>query len=185
MKTSHVVIALSLLCLCFVPASFAATTWRMAAAYAPSSSHTEIDEWFAKQVAQATDGDLNVRVYANGSLVKHPDIMKAVSIGQVQMGDLLASILSNENAIFALDSIPFLATSQEQAKELWQAQRPQVEHYLESKGVMLLYASPWPAQGLSTNQEINSVSDLEGLKMRTYNKMGQKTAELLKATPTQ
>src|SRR5699024_6738661 len=166
-------------------AAQADTTWRISAAYAPSSSYTEVDEWLAEQIEEATDGDLEIRVYPNGSLVKHPDIVKAVSTGQVQMGDMLASILSNENPVFGLDSIPFLATSHEQALELWEAQRPQVEQYLEDRGIILLYTSPWPAQGLYTNKEINHVSDMEGLKMRTYNKMGQRTAELLEATPTQ
>ena len=37
------------------------------------------------------------------------------------------------------------------------------------KDLVFLYAVPWPAQGLYSKKEINSIADLKGLKFRAYN----------------
>ena len=49
---------------------------------------------------------------------------------------------------------------------------------------MFLYAVPWPAQGLYSKTEINSVADLKGLKFRAYNSATIRIAELTGMAPT-
>lgn len=56
---------------------------------------------------------------------------------------------------------------------------------LDEQGLMVLYAVPWPPQGLYTTKEINSVGDLAGLKFRTYNATLEQFANLAGAAPTQ
>jgi TRAP-type mannitol/chloroaromatic compound transport system substrate-binding protein len=62
--------------------------------------------------------------------------------------------------------VPFLATSFDQSKKLWDVQRPAVEKKLASQGLMLLFAVPWPPQGIFAKKEINTLDDLKGLKAR-------------------
>ena len=47
-----------------------------------------------------------------------------------------------------------------------------------------MYAVPWPAQGLYSKKEINSVADLKGLKFRAYNSATVRIAELTGMAPT-
>ncbi|MBA1147355.1 TRAP transporter substrate-binding protein [Ectothiorhodospiraceae bacterium WFHF3C12] len=162
-----------------------AAEWNMATPYPDATFHTQNVYEFVKDIEEAAGSDLSVTVHSAGSLVKHPQIKRAVQTGQVQMGELFISILGNENAIYAVDSIPFLATSYEQARELWEASRPHIEGLLEKDGVKLLYAVPWPAQGLYTSRAVDSVSDLEGLKFRAYNSATSRLAELADMQPTQ
>ena len=50
--------------------------------------------------------------------------------------------------------------------------------------LIFLYAVPWPAQGLYSKKEINSVNDLKGLKFRAYNSATIRIAELTGMAPT-
>lgn len=163
----------------------AATVWNMATPYPDATFHTKNDRWLAHTIRKLTHGKLIIHVHSNGSLVKHPQIKEAVQTGQVQMGEVLVSILSNENAVYAVDSIPFLATSYKQARALWNAQRPVVNKLLASQGLKLLYAEPWPPQGLYTAKPVKSLAGLKGVKFRAYNAETAKLAQLMGAVPTQ
>ncbi len=47
----------------------------------------------------------------------------------------------------------------------------------------LLYAVPWPPQGLYFKKEINSVADMKGIKFRSYNNTTTRFAELTGMLP--
>jgi TRAP-type C4-dicarboxylate transport system, periplasmic component len=162
-----------------------AQTWNMATPYPPANFHTQNILQFVKEVEEATGGRIKVTVHPGGSLFPHPQILPAVRNGQVQMGEVLMSLLANENPIFNLDSIPFVATSYEEAWRLYQAQRPEVEKWLLQRGVVFLYAVPWPPQGLYTKKPVNSAQDLKGLRFRAYNPATARLAELLGMAPVQ
>ncbi|KHG64377.1 C4-dicarboxylate ABC transporter substrate-binding protein [Thermus sp. 2.9] len=162
-----------------------AQTWNMATPYPPANFHTQNILQFAKEVEEATGGRVKVTVHPGGSLFPHPQILPAVRNGQVQLGEVLMSLLANENPLFNLDSIPFVATSYEEARRLYQAQRPEVERWLAQRGVVFLYAVPWPPQGLYTKRPVNSAQDLKGMRFRAYNPATARLAELLGMTPVQ
>src|SRR5215218_8719344 len=130
-----------------LPAS-AQTKWNLPAAYPSDNPHSENLVLFAKDVEAATGGKLQITVHANASLFKAPDIKRAVQTGQAQMGEVLISLHENEDPIYGLDVVPFLATSFDQAKKLWEAQKPAVEKKLASQGIKLLFAVPWAPQGV-------------------------------------
>ena len=165
-----------------LPAS-AQTKWNLPAAYPADNFHTENLVQFAKEAGEATGGKLQIQVHANASLFKAPEIKRAVQTGQAQLGEVLMSLHENEDPIYGLDVVPFLATSFEQSRRLWTAQRAGVEKKLASQGMMLLYAIPWPPQGIYAKKEINSVEDMRGLKWRAYNVGTSRIAELVGAQP--
>nr|WP_236630323.1 TRAP transporter substrate-binding protein [Thermus thermamylovorans] len=157
----------------------------MATPYPPGNFHTQNIQQFAREVEEATGGRLRITVHPGGSLFPHPQILPAVRNGQIQMGEVLMSLLANEFPIFNLDAIPFVATGYEEARRLYQAQRPEVERWLGQRGMVLLYAVPWPPQGLYTRRPVNSAQDLRGLRFRAYNPATARMAELLGMTPVQ
>ena len=161
----------------------AQTKWNLPAAYPADNFHTENLVQFAKEAGEATGGKLQIQVHANASLFKAPEIKRAVQTGQAQMGEVLMSLHENEDPMYGLDVVPFLATSFEQSRRLWTAQRPAIEKKLASQGMMLLYAIPWPPQGIYAKKEINSVEDMRGLKWRAYNVGTSRIAELVGAQP--
>jgi len=166
-------------------ATVQAASWDMPTPYGDATFHTQNIRQFAEDVEAATGGDLEITVHSAGSLFKHPDIKDSVRKGLAPIGEVLISRLANENAIYGIDSIPFLATGYEDAMRLWEASRPAVEEALAGDGLMLLFAVPWPPQGLYAKQEIASVDDMQGLKFRAYNAATERLAQLAGAIPTQ
>ncbi|QPC45008.1 TRAP transporter substrate-binding protein [Kaustia mangrovi] len=162
----------------------AAETWDMPLAYAASNYHSENATQFAEEVTEATGGELEIVAHPGGSLFKGGEIFRAVRTGQAPIGERLISALGNEDAIFEIDSIPFLATSFDDARKLYEASKPALEEVLELKGLKLLYAVPWPPQGLYVNKEVDEAADMEGVKFRAYNAATARLAELMRAVPT-
>lgn len=162
-----------------------AEKWDMPVAYAATNYHTENAVQFAEDVKAATDGALEIVVHPSGSLFGGSEIKRAVQTGQAQIGERLISALGNENPIFETDALPFLATSFEDARKLHEAAKPVLEGILDEQNLMLLYAVPWPPQGLYANKPVESAADMEGLKFRAYNAATARLAELMGAIPTQ
>ncbi|MDP8919985.1 MAG: TRAP transporter substrate-binding protein [Pseudomonadota bacterium] len=163
--------------------ALAQTKWNLPAAYPPDNFHTENLNAFAKDVTDATGGKLQITVHGNASLFKAPEIKRAVQTGQAQAGEVLMSLHENEDPVYGLDVVPFLATSFDQSKKLWDVQKPALEKKLASQGLMLLFAVPWPPQGIFAKKEINTVEDLKGVKWRSYNPGTARIAELVGAQP--
>jgi TRAP-type C4-dicarboxylate transport system substrate-binding protein len=168
-----------------VAAPAGAETWDLPVAYPASNYHTENAVQFAKEVTEATGGELEIVVHPGGSLFKGDEIKRAVQTGQVPIGERLISALGNEDPVFETDALPFLATSFEESRKLYEAQKPQLERILGEQGMMLLYAVAWPPQGLYANKPIEQASDMQGVKFRAYNAMTSRVAELMGAVPTQ
>jgi len=164
--------------------SYAATKWDMPTPYGDGVHHTKNVRLFAEEVTKQTNGELKIVVHSGASLIKHPEIHRAVRTGQVAIGEMFMGLLGNDNPIFKADNIPFLASDFASAKKLWAASRPSIEKALEKDGLKLLYAVPWPPQGFYTKKPISSGADLAGLKMRAYSPTTSRLAILLKATPT-
>jgi TRAP-type C4-dicarboxylate transport system substrate-binding protein len=163
--------------------AMAQTAWVLPSAYPPANYHVENLNQFAKDVDAATSGALKITVHPGASLFKAPDIKRAVQTGQAQAGEVLLSLHENENPVFGIDVVPFLATSFEQSKKLWEASKPSVEKALDGQGLKLLYTTPWPPQGIYTKKDVNSIADLKGLKWRAYNVGTSRIAELVGAQP--
>lgn len=163
----------------------AAADWDMPTPYGESVFHTQNIQQFAKDIAEATDGGLNITVHSAGSLFGHPEIKDSVRRGLAPIGEVLMSRLANEDPIFGIDSVPFLASNYEESRALWEASRPVVEQKLADQGLTLLYAVPWPGQSIYTKEPIDSTEDLEGENFRAYNTATERLAQLMGAVPTQ
>jgi len=165
--------------------SIAAEKWDMPMAYTDSNFHTQNGKSFAEAISIATGGKLDIKVHGGGSLFKGGEIKRAVQTGQAPIGERMLSTHANEDAVFGFDSVPFLATSFEESETLWKAARPHLVKLLDKHNLVLLYSVPWPPQGIYTKKELNSLSDLSGVKFRSYNNATARMAELANAVPVQ
>jgi TRAP-type transport system periplasmic protein len=163
--------------------AFAQTKWDLPAAYPATNFHSENLAQFASDVDKASVGKLKITVHPGASLFKAPEIKRAVQGGQAQIGEILLSAFENENPLYGVDGIPFLATSFAESRKLYAAQKPALDKLLGSQGMKLLYSVAWPPQGLYVKKEISSVADMRGVKWRAYNPATSKMAELIGAQP--
>jgi TRAP-type C4-dicarboxylate transport system substrate-binding protein len=157
--------------------------WTLPSAYPADNFHSENLSAFAKDLADVTGGKLTVNVYPNASLFPATAIKSAVRIGQAQVGEVLISLHDNEEPVFGIDVVPFLASSYDEARKLWAASRPAIERKLAAQGLMVLFAVPWPPQGIYANKEINTVADMRGLSWRVYNAGTERIAQVVGAYP--
>ena len=180
MKTTLMTTSAAALMLASTAAS--AETWDLALAYSATNYHSEIAAAFAEEIT--ANSDLEVVAHPGGSLFAGSEIYGAVRRGLTPMGERLISALSNENPIFETDSVPFLATGFEGAKNLYTASRPALEEVLEEDGLHFLYSCPWPPQGFYSVAEATDLAALDGLKFRAYNATTSRMAEGLGMVPT-
>ncbi|MEQ8658684.1 MAG: TRAP transporter substrate-binding protein [Hyphomicrobiales bacterium] len=165
--------------------AFAQTAWDMPTPYGDSIFHTANIMQFADDVREATGGSLDITVHSAGSLFGHPEIKDAVRRQLAPIGEVLISRLSNENPLYGVDSIPFLATSYDEARALWEASEPAIATLLEEEGLRLLFAVPWPPQGIYAGEEVTDASQMDGVRFRAYNAATERLATLMGAVPTQ
>jgi len=99
----------------------AQTKWDMPTAYPANNFHTENIQQFAGDVDRASGGKLRITVHPNASLFKAPEIKRAVQGGQAQAGEILLVNFENEDALYGVDGVPFLATSYGDAMKLYKA----------------------------------------------------------------
>jgi TRAP-type C4-dicarboxylate transport system substrate-binding protein len=178
----------SLIAAVFVGAATAAaaqTKWDLPSAYPISNFHTENLMQFIADVDKNSAGKLKIQAHPNASLFKAPEIKRAVQSGQVQAGEVILNNFENENPLFGLDGVPFLATSYADAFKLYQAQKPALEKLLAASNIKLLYTVPWQPQGMYANKQVNGAADMVGLKWRAYSPATLRLAELAKAQPVQ
>ncbi|MFT4195851.1 TRAP transporter substrate-binding protein [Ottowia sp.] len=165
--------------------ALAQAKWDLPTAYPPANYHTENIVQFAKDVDAATGGKLKITVHANASLFKAPEIKRAVQSGQAQAGEILLANFANENPIYALDGVPFLATTFAESKKLYDVSKGPLEKLLAAQGIKILFVVPWAPQGIYVKKEINSAADLKGVKWRAYSPATARIAELVGAQPVQ
>jgi TRAP-type C4-dicarboxylate transport system substrate-binding protein len=163
--------------------AYAQQKWDMPTGYPANNFHTEIIRQFADDIDKATAGKLKITVHDSGSLFKANEIKRAVQGGQADIGEIIISGYSNEDPMFGIDSIPFLATTYADSKKLWAASKAATEARLAKQGLKVLYTVPWPPQGIFSAKPIESAADLKGVKWRAYNPITSRIAQLVGAQP--
>ncbi len=183
MYKSTTLLAAGTVALAMAATPIMAEKWDMPMAYSGSNFHSVTGAEFARCVTTGTGGEIEIVTHPSGSLFPGAQIKRAVQTGQVPIGERLLSGHQNENALFGFDSVPFLATSFDDADKLWEAAKPTLEQVLADQGLHLLYAVPWPPQGLYFRDAVNSVAEMKGIKFRSYNNATTRLAELTGMLP--
>lgn len=164
-------------------ADSAPSTWTVGSGYRADSFHGLNLQKFGQEVESATDGALKVALLPGNAsaAIRMEQIPESVQSGRLQGGEVILTGLVKDIPIAGADSVPFVVQTYEDARRLWQHQRPLLEEHLARRGLHVLYAVPWPPQGLYANRPVTSIHDLRGLRMRTYNATTERIAQLTQA----
>jgi len=150
----------------------AQTVWDMPTEYPQSAMPGLGITTFARHLAERSAGKLQIRPSFDAAAgIRSADMLAAIAAGKVQAGDALAGALDAEDAIFALPTLPFLATSTADARRLAELARPYLAAALQNKGLRLLYLTPWPPSGIWSKAPLKTTADLSGLSIRTYDRI--------------
>lgn len=164
--------------------SHAQMRWDLPTEQAQSSLTGIADLAFAEAVKEKTGGEIEVTVHFGGSLgYKTKDQYDAVSSGALILADSYTGPLVGFDPIWQISALPFLTSSIADARLLYEAAKPTYEATLAADNMVLLYTIPWTASGIWANKEVSSLEALSGLKIRTYDPLGQMTFEAAGAAP--
>jgi TRAP-type transport system periplasmic protein len=164
----------------------ATAAWDLVTDYPTTSMPGEGVAHFAPAATRLAAGALTVRpgFDAPGG-IRSADMVRAVAEGRVAAADAFTGALAGEAAIFQLSALPFLTASPADTERLLRAARPAYAAALASRGLMLLYATPWPATGIWSRRTLTGPEALEGLRVRTYDTAGTAVLRAAGAAPAQ
>ena len=180
------VLALVLIVLSASLAQAQTVRWSMANEYPATSIQGEADARFARELAERSGTRIQItNQYDAASGLRSRDMVGAIGRGTVPIGNTYMGALGGLDPVFLLPSLPFLATTPEQAQLLAQIARPIFERVLEKQNQKLLFLSPWPAAGLWANKPVAGVDSLRGLRVRTADANGVAAFRAAGAVPVQ
>lgn len=160
-----------------------ATGWKVSGSYGEATHHMRNLRSFADGLSSAWGPSLPIELGVNGSVKKMPEVLAALEKDEIQAGEVLLSSYAKDFPLFNIDGLPFIVRSLDDARVMWDVSRPVFEQELAKRGLTLLYAVPWPAQGLYSRNPVEVLGDLRGQKFRVYNDATKRMAEISGAEP--
>lgn len=154
--------------------------WKIATEYPATSMPGEGLATFAEEVFIRTQGNISPRpTFEASSGFDSARMPAAVQDGKVQVGDTFGGALGELDPIFLLPSLPFVATSADEARHLADLARADYARAFGKLGQHLLYITPWPPTGLWSRRPVETLDDLKALSIRTYD---ETSAQVMQAT---
>jgi len=169
-----------------VAAQAPAIRWSMANEYPATSIQGEADARFARELSERSGGRIQIaHQYDAASGFRSKDMVEAIGRGAVPIGNTYMGALGTLDPVFLLPSLPFLATTAEQAQALAEVARAAYEQALARHNQRLLFLSPWPPAGLWASAPVTSAEALKGLRIRTADANGVLAFRAAGAVPVQ
>src|SRR5882724_5752891 len=157
------VLTLLVLVLSVSVAQAQALRWSMANEYPATSIQGEADARFARELAERSGTRIQIaHQYDAASGFRSRDMVEAIGRGAVAVGNTYMGALGALDPVFLLPSLPFLATTAEQAQALAEVARVAYEQVLTRHDQRLLFLSPWPPAGLWARAPVTSLEALKG-----------------------
>jgi len=153
-----------------------AQNWDMPTEQSQSSLTGVANLAFADAVSRGTGGAINITVHFGGALgYRSTDQYDAVTTGAVVLADTYTGPIVGYDPIWQVSALPFLTGGIEDAWRLYEASRSTYEAILEADGQILLYTIPWTPSGIWSRRPVTATEDVAGLRIRTFDPLGQMT----------
>lgn len=137
---------------------------------------------FAESVRVTTGGDVNINVFPGGEWGgSEEDYLQNIELGLLDMSCLAMSPVSRYTDLFTLFDIPFLfkgpideiAFVFESPTKLTPRAEKLIEKAQKETNFIILAFAPIGRRDIFSNRPVNSIDDLEGLKIRTMGSEAQ------------
>ncbi|WP_141014832.1 TRAP transporter substrate-binding protein [Nocardioides sambongensis] len=143
-------------------------TFRLAETHPEDYPTTEGDQKFADLVNEASDGRIDIQVFAGGQLGEESDVIEQVQMGAIEMTRVSSAPMTEFAEGMGLFGLPYIW---DDADHLWRfledESGQQLLGELEEAGFKgLTYFDPGARSFYSTDKVIDSVDDIEGMKFR-------------------
>jgi TRAP-type transport system periplasmic protein len=133
--------------------------------------HYAADMFFAKKVAEKTNGAVVVKVFPNSQLGNARETLEGTLTGTVEATKAAAGALTSFSPGFGVFSLPYIFTDKEQVFNALNGKLGTIlEKQLEDTGFKVLaYYDTGFRSVFNKKQPINKLSDMNGMKIRVMN----------------
>lgn len=124
-------------------------------------------EKFKKEVEDNSDGEIEVEIYPNSNLGGDTDLAEGMQAGSID-ASLIAGVLGDFEPSIQILNFPYLFDNEEEFDRIVHGDIGDeiADRLLESSDIRILdYWSRGPRQ-LTTNEPVESIDDIQGLKVR-------------------
>jgi TRAP-type transport system periplasmic protein len=143
--------------------------WDMPNTFGRTSSDGVADLLFAKLVKEKTDGRIEITHHFDGSLgYSGVDHLTAVQDGAVPIARHAMSYYGGYDPMFLLSTLPFLVRDVSEVEIMHEVAGPAVEEAFLEFDQVVVSAGLFPPSGIWAKEEIESLEDLQGLKVRAF-----------------
>jgi TRAP-type C4-dicarboxylate transport system substrate-binding protein len=141
--------------------------------YPATSISGEADSFFAAAVKRHSDNQIIIRPIPDAkSGLRSREQLKAVSENRFALANTVGGTLGDENPVFLLSSLPFVAPTLADARRLAELALPLYEQAFAARQQKLLFIVPWPPSGIWSAARLDGLAALKALKIRTYDNTG-------------
>ncbi|WP_158253090.1 TRAP transporter substrate-binding protein [Cryobacterium sp. Y62] len=136
--------------------------------YATDTANHECAVGFAEQVSQLTDGALEIEIFPNSQIGTESELVQGLTLGSIDIADVSSGVLAVLQPEMGIFAAPYLFNNAEQQKSLASGDvGKRLYSDLESTaGITLLSTFFQPPRHLTSDVEVHSAEDVEGLKIR-------------------
>jgi TRAP-type C4-dicarboxylate transport system substrate-binding protein len=176
MKTNArklMVIAAAVASSAFATPATAQTTWR-ASLWSPSRAVTKPFEWYAKEVAAKTGGQMKIEfAYAKG---KAPEAAEVLKSGAAEMAYFCAQYFPDTMPLATVLDLPMFAPESIAVigrVGLALGDQPAIQAELRRSNVKMIIPLPLPQYQLMGTRRVAKLDDFKGAKLRISGEMGK------------
>lgn len=149
--------------------------WRYATPLPQGTSVGDGFEWFAEEVESQTDGQVSWEMFWAGSLLGSADVVAGVRDGQAEVGYLTPSYSPADFPLWAVGDIPLVTSDAEASLRAFTRlyeENDLLRSEFEDQGFHVLHFFPVPPTTVGTVDPVESIDDLEGLRIRSIGALG-------------
>ena len=117
--------------------SASAVDWIMASGYPASNFHTQNIQKFISEVKATTS--VNINLNPNDTLIKLDAIKTSLQRGQIPIGEIRLGIYGNQDPMYILAGLPFIAPNYSTAWLLKDVMREYIDNAFKKMGLRILY----------------------------------------------
>ncbi|MFD1361316.1 TRAP transporter substrate-binding protein [Lentibacillus salinarum] len=151
-----------------------------------SQPHRDFGELFASLIEEKTEGRIEVETYFGDAIAEYG--IQPVLTGTVDFNQIIPSNAADLSPKLSLFDAPYIYNDLEHALKAVDPRSPIVEEVnkeIEDEGLRFITAYPMGFRHITSNKEIKSVDDLNGLKIRVVpSEIYQDTISAFGAAPT-
>jgi TRAP-type C4-dicarboxylate transport system substrate-binding protein len=156
--------------------------------FAPATTaHSQVDQWFADEVAKRSKGQVTIRIYWAGAVGKPMELLSLVGQGAVDIAAVPASYFPAQLPFLAAPSaLPLALPSPEKAQkiiyDLWES-TPAMQEEAKKANVWPLLFHTLNTYHLLCNKPIRNLADLKNKKIRSQGEYFPKMLAAVGAVP--